>query len=79
LWLLHAVGTGFIGRRRQLILVFPSVAEVFAKSLHFAGGGYYDNDGAASAMEFLYEAGTLPVEHPVPILWIEIRYSDDYQ
>ena len=57
-----------------------SVAEVFAKSLHFADGGYYDNDGTASAIEFLYEA--FWGEHfaqPVPILWIEIRDDDGYQ
>ncbi len=57
-----------------------SVAEVFAKSLHFADGGYYDNDGTASAIEFLYEAfWKEPVTQPVPILWIEIRDDDGYQ
>jgi hypothetical protein len=62
------------------VLQHQSVAEVFAKSLHFADGGYYDNDGTASAIEFLYEA--FWNEHfaqPVPILWIEIRDSGDFQ
>jgi hypothetical protein len=56
-----------------------SVAEVFAKSLHFADGGYYDNDGTASAIEFLYEAfWNEHFANPVPILWIEIRDDGDF-
>ncbi len=56
-----------------------SVDEVFAKSLHFADGGYYDNDGTASAIEFLYEAfWNQQFATPVPILWIEIRDNGDF-
>jgi hypothetical protein len=53
--------------------------EVFAKSLHFADGGYYDNDGTATAIEFLYEAfWGRHFDTPVPILWIEIRDDGDF-
>jgi hypothetical protein len=61
------------------VLQHESVAEVFAKSLHFADGGYYDNDGTASAIEFLYEAfWNEHFANPVPILWIEIRDDGDF-
>jgi hypothetical protein len=60
--------------------------EVFAKPLHFADGGYFDNDGIGTAIEFLYEAFKERKENdrnerpkkrqPLPILFIEIRDSE---
>ncbi len=44
---------------------------------HFLDGGYYDNDGTASAIEFLRTALEARVpQTPRMILWIEIRDDD---
>jgi hypothetical protein len=53
--------------------------EVFADSLHFGDGGYFDNDGTATAIEFLYQAftGYKGTEKAI-ILWIEIRDDDSF-
>lgn len=72
----------------QLSATFPYVSStarapiaVSKSSVHFADGGYYDNDGTASAMEFLRSAmlgepaGT--GKAPLRILLIEIRNSGD--
>jgi hypothetical protein len=42
--------------------------EVSTRGLHFIDGGYYDNDGTASAMEFLYFAlqGSKSLPEPTP-------------
>jgi hypothetical protein len=56
---------------------FPAVGGM--KSAHFVDGGYYDNDGTASAIEFLSAAlDGLSAKHAnakVKILLIEIRNS----
>jgi len=65
----------------------PLAVDSATDSLHFADGGYYDNDGTASAIEFLRYALTpaltasVPVSskpaEPIHILLIEIRNSDE--
>jgi hypothetical protein len=70
----------------------PMVLDNAVNSVHFADGGYYDNDGTASALEFLrYALGPpatpnfqnpCPVaevskDSPLRILLIEIRNSND--
>ena len=52
--------------------------EVFANALHFGDGGYYDNDGTATAIEFLYEAFAGYTGDRIPILWVEIRDDDSF-
>lgn len=51
------------------------------RNYHFGDGGYFDNDGTASAMEFLWYALSSRVisepKAPVPVLIIEIRDGDD--
>ncbi len=50
---------------------------------HFLDGGYFDNDGTASAIEFLYSVMNQRVEgqpqaaKPLKILLVEIRDGDD--
>jgi hypothetical protein len=45
---------------------------------HFVDGGYYDNDGTNSVIEFLRSAkDALPKNRVLPVLLIEIRNSDD--
>lgn len=47
---------------------------------HFVDGGYYDNDGTGSAIEFLQalnSKGALPTDKIQPILLIEIRNGSD--
>lgn len=45
---------------------------------HFVDGGYYDNDGTNSVIEFLRAAKkALPTNQVLPVLLIEIRNSDD--
>jgi hypothetical protein len=47
-------------------------------SFHFVDGGYYDNDGTNSVIEFLRSAkDALPHDRVLPVLLIEIRNSDD--
>ena len=77
----------------QLSATFPVVSSAArvplsldnaVNSVHFADGGYYDNDGTASAIEFLrYAINASPtystsarIPSPVRILLIEIRNSD---
>jgi hypothetical protein len=76
----------------QMSATFPVVSStarvplsLYSKpdSVHFADGGYYDNDGTASAVEFLRYAlnaqpalpATQSAPTPVRILLIEIRNS----
>ena len=49
------------------------------RNYHFGDGGYFDNDGTASAMEFLWYAlsGRPAVESKIPVLIVEIRDGDD--
>lgn len=56
---------------------FPFVAN--KTSQHFVDGGYYDNDGTASVIEFLRAAldGRAPELPKVRILLVEIRNSPD--
>ncbi len=69
----------------RLSAAFPIVSsasrlpKTFADhTYHFVDGGYYDNDGTASAIEFLYEALLSHTEQvKVPILLIEIRDGVD--
>jgi hypothetical protein len=74
----------------QLSATFPAVSSSARvplsldndpSSVHFADGGYYDNDGTASAIEFLRYAlndpSSPPKIAPVRILLIEIRNSGD--
>ena len=47
---------------------------------HFVDGGYFDNDGTGSVLEFLQtldNAGQFPAGHVQPILLIEIRNGND--
>ena len=45
---------------------------------HFVDGGYYDNDGTSSVIEFLEAASTaFSSKHPLRVLLIEIRNTDD--
>jgi hypothetical protein len=46
---------------------------------HYLDGGYFDNDGTASAIEFLYAGlkNRKPTDGPLKILLVEIRDSDD--
>jgi hypothetical protein len=46
---------------------------------HYLDGGYFDNDGTASAIEFLYAAmrSRKPTAESLKILLVEIRDSDD--
>ncbi|MGH9604234.1 MAG: hypothetical protein ACRD3N_00905 [Terracidiphilus sp.] len=54
---------------------FPNAAG--ARHMHFVDGGYYDNDGTGSAIEFLRSAlDGLPADSkPVRIVLVEIRNS----
>lgn len=84
----------------QLSATFPYVSSVTRIPLeftyharHFGDGGYYDNDGVGSALEFLcyalkntpcspksdtkQSAGTQPTQNLPRILFIEIRDSED--
>jgi hypothetical protein len=70
----------------QLSATFPYVSSAarfpFVDGLtsqHFVDGGYYDNDGTASAIEFLRAAldGLAPNLPKVRILLVEIRNSPD--
>ncbi len=56
---------------------FPAVRGM--EGVHFVDGGYYDNDGTASAIEFLRAAldGLPAGSSPVRILLVEIRNSPD--
>jgi hypothetical protein len=49
------------------------------RGLHFGDGGYFDNDGTASAMEFLWYAlkGRKAEDPLVPVLILEIRDGPD--
>ena len=48
------------------------------RNYHFGDGGYFDNDGTASAMEFLwYALKDRKVEEKIPVLIVEIRDGDD--
>jgi hypothetical protein len=44
---------------------------------HFVDGGYFDNDGTSSAIEFLEAAFANPISDPIPVLFIEIRDGPD--
>ncbi len=61
----------------------PWAVDSAANSVHFADGGYYDNDGTATAIEFLRYALTARdtsdkgPQGKVRVLLIEIRNSDD--
>jgi len=82
-----------IATAARLSATFPYVSsasripkEISTYGFHFIDGGYYDNDGTASAMEFLYFALrhskylTKPAansERRLPILLIEIRNDPD--
>ena len=47
-------------------------------AFHFVDGGYYDNDGTNSAIEFLKAASpAYSKEHPLHVLLVEIRNTDD--
>ena len=68
----------------QLSATFPYVSSAAtfpaasnALHIHFVDGGYYDNDGTGSAIEFLRSAlNGLPAGHPpVRIVLVEIRNS----
>jgi hypothetical protein len=71
----------------QLSATFPYVSSAARvplsvdsanNSVHFVDGGYYDNDGTASVIEFLrYALASDQVNAPVKILLIEIRNSGD--
>jgi hypothetical protein len=72
----------------QLSATFPYVssaaripASIACKGLHFVDGGYYDNDGTASAIEFLRSALDAPevksLKKPLRIILVEIRNSPD--
>ena len=78
----------------RLSATFPVVSSAtriprqYAKAAsHFLDGGYFDNDGTASAIEFLYsvmdgrvaaEADPQPtVTKPLKVLLVEIRDGDD--
>jgi hypothetical protein len=78
----------------QLSAVFPYVSsqarvplalDSASNSVHFADGGYYDNDGTATAIEFLRyaltakEANDKSPAGKVRVLLIEIRNSDELQ
>ena len=52
--------------------------DCFCYQQHIADGGYYDNDGMASAMEFLWSAlGDQPPAQQPQIYLIEIRNSEE--
>jgi hypothetical protein len=68
----------------QLSATFPYVSSAAtfpaaggAKHFHFVDGGYYDNDGTGSAIEFLQSAldGLPQGSPPVHIVLVEIRNS----
>jgi hypothetical protein len=88
----------------QLSATFPIVSSAArapksldTQSVHFVDGGYFDNDGTGSAMEFVRYAlassdgqsdpeekaalqqieSKVSKDHPLRILWIEIRNSGD--
>jgi hypothetical protein len=70
----------------RLSATFPYVSSaaridpLFARgAYHFVDGGYIDNDGISSAIEFLESAfkGSRSTTGPVPVLFIEIRDSAD--
>lgn len=64
-------------------LPFEDAEGTFQNAYHFVDGGYYDNDGTNSVIEFLKAAGyektkrTFTARHPLRVLLIEIRNSDD--
>jgi hypothetical protein len=48
------------------------------RNYHFGDGGYFDNDGTASAMEFLWYAfDRLAGQSKIPVLIVEIRDGPD--
>jgi len=68
----------------QLSATFPYVSSASRipdpadpNGLHFVDGGYYDNDGTASAIEFLRSALEKPANPgpPLRVIWVEIRNS----
>jgi hypothetical protein len=70
----------------QLSATFPYVSsaaripeDVDPNGLHFVDGGYYDNDGTASAIEFLRSALEKPTkpESALRVILVEIRNSGD--
>jgi hypothetical protein len=70
----------------QLSATFPYVSSAARfpfvdgmQSVHFVDGGYYDNDGTASAIEFLRAAldGLSPGLKKLRIVLVEIRNSPD--
>jgi hypothetical protein len=66
-------------------LPFEDAQGTMQNAYHFVDGGYYDNDGTNSAIEFLKAASeqsdpskkTFSSSRPLRVLLIEIRNSDD--
>ncbi len=59
-------------------LPFEDAQGSFQNAYHFVDGGYYDNDGTNSAIEFLKAASpAFSPRHPLRVLLIEIRNSYD--
>lgn len=86
----HGVTDLPLATAAQMSATFPAVSSAARvplsldnapNAVHFADGGYYDNDGTASAIEFLRYAisdpSALPKTAPIRILLIEIRNSGD--
>jgi hypothetical protein len=68
----------------QLSATFPYVSSASrvpnafeTNGLHFVDGGYYDNDGTASVIEFLRAALEKSKSHPLRVILVEIRNSGD--
>jgi hypothetical protein len=61
----------------------PLALDNTPNSVHFADGGYYDNDGTSTAIEFLryaltaHDASDKRLQGKIRILLIEIRNSDE--
>jgi hypothetical protein len=86
----HGVTDLPLATAAQMSATFPAVSSAARvpisldnapNAVHFADGGYYDNDGTGSAIEFLRYALSDPSEParnaPVRILLVEIRNSGD--
>lgn len=75
-----------IGTAARLSATFPYISPVTRgnflpdvrgelHTFHFGDGGYYDNDGVATAEEFLWFATKLSPQVQTPILLVQIRDS----
>lgn len=59
-------------------LPFAEADHTFGNAYHFVDGGYYDNDGTNSAIEFLKAASpAFSPQHPLRVLLLEIRNAWD--